>query len=204
VYDALRQRVVSGAFHPGESLGEESLAQQLGVSRTPIREAFRRLSEQGFLEYKPHCGARVAQPTPEWVTEIFTLREALEGIAARSAALQSDPVELHTMRRRFESLRPAVARGDYSDVGDAIHPLLITAARNRTLERTLDVLRGQVSWVQQITQSMPSRLENAFHEHDAVLRALEARDPEWAESAIRAHVRNTARELIAHLGQRAA
>jgi DNA-binding GntR family transcriptional regulator len=202
VYETLRARIITGQLTPGEALGEERLAAELNVSRTPLREALRKLSEEGFVEYKPFRGARVIQPTPELVREIFLIREALEGVAAREAALQVAASRLHALRQHLEELRPLVARGEVGDVGDAIHELLFSECRNNKLLQMMSVYLGLVRWFQHLATLVPGRLVQAFREHDSILSALEARDPEWAESVARAHVRNTLRDLLESLKQK--
>ena len=202
VYETLRARIIAGHLTPGEAFGEERLAAELNVSRTPLREALRKLSEEGFVEYKPFRGARVIQPTPELVREIFLIREALEGVAAREAALQMNASRLHALRQHLEELRPLVATGEVGDVGDAIHELLFSECHNNKLLQMMSVYLGLVRWFQHLATLVPGRLVQAFREHDSILSALEARDPEWAESVARAHVRNTLRDLLESLKQK--
>ena len=201
VYRTLRQRIVSGHIPPGANLGEASLAAELKVSRTPVREAIRQLYEEGFVEYTPHKGARVAEPTPEMVREVFDIREALEAIAAREAAPRTDPARLTALREHFEILRLRIARGDLSDVGDRIHAELFHACGNERLKRLMSVYRSQVTWFQHVAAQVPGRLLRAFREHESILSALESRDPDWAEGVTRAHVRNTLRDLLHSLEQ---
>ena len=169
---------------------------EFNVSRTPAREAIRQLVHEGFAEYAPHCGARVAVPTPQLVREVLLIREALEGIAAREAATKIDAARVTALREQFEKLRLAVLAGDLADVGDGIHRDLFQACGNTELERLISVYWGKVEWFQRIASELPDRRSRAFHEHDAILRGLEARDPAWAENAARAHIRNTLRELL--------
>ena len=150
VYEALRHRIVTRQIPPGATLREERIAKELHVSRTPVREALRRLGEEGFVEYLPHKGARLLTPTPELMREIFTIREALEGVAARQAAATAGKDQLRMLRDHFESLRPRVAAGDLSDVGDAIHGEILQACRNARLERLMSIYRSQIAWFQAV------------------------------------------------------
>ncbi len=199
VYDRLREKITAGQIAPGATLREEHIAAEFEVSRTPVREALRKLAEEGFAAYVPHKGARLITPTPDLVREIFDIREALEGIAARQATKKADPARLVSLRTHFESLRPRVACNDVSDVGDVIHDEVLTACQNKRLERLMSIYRSQVSWFQCVVSQVPGRLLRAFREHESVLCALEARDPEWAESAMRAHIRTTLGDLLSSL-----
>jgi DNA-binding GntR family transcriptional regulator len=196
VHRNLRGMIISGTLSPGRRLGETHLATELKVSRTPVREAIRLLSEEGFIECLPHCGARVIVPSAQLATEIFLIREALEGIAAREAAKAIKTDRLAFLRAHFESLRPRIHGGDVSDVGDLIHEETFRTIGNQTLERLMSTCRLKISWFQNIASQVPGRLTLAFREHDGILSALEAHDPEWAESAARAHVRHTLDDLL--------
>ncbi|MGH9784628.1 MAG: GntR family transcriptional regulator, partial [Terriglobia bacterium] len=112
LYVRLRERIISGQLPPGAPLVEERLAAELNVSRTPLRETLRQLSEQGFVEYTPHKGSRVVALTPELVREVLLIREALEGVAAREAAVFIDGERLTVVRARFEHLRTLISQGD--------------------------------------------------------------------------------------------
>lgn len=199
VYETLRQRIIAGKLQPGTALGEVRLASELNVSRTPLREALRQLATEGFVEYEPHKGARVRQVTPQYLREIFIIREALEGIAARLSAVNMNPKELESVRRYFEELRPRVAQGDYRDVADMIHEVIVSASGNASLERLMYVYRGHIHWFQGIAARVPGLLDRGFREHESILTALESRDPEWAESVTRAHIRITLGEMLARI-----
>lgn len=196
VYDRLCAEIVSGRIAPGTSLREEQIADEMGVSRTPVREALRRLAEEGFVEYYPHRGAKLMLLGPSRVREVFEIREALEGIAARQAASRFTPEQLREMRARFEQLRPRVTAGDLSEVGDFLHSEIFANCGNERLTKLMSGIRNQVQWIQRAATEVPGRLNRAFYEHEGILCALEAGVPEWAESAMRGHIRNTMRELL--------
>lgn len=196
VSDYLKRQIITGRIKPGSTVREEHLARTLRVSRTPVREALRQLAEEGFLEYTPHRGARLLLPTSSLVSEVFQIREALEGIAARQAASRLSPVRLAQIRLNFEDLRTRIASGDLSDVGDSIHDEILASCENTRIRRLMSIYRTQVGWLQQEASRLPGRLAEAFREHDTVLGALEHREPEWAESAMRAHIRNTCSMLL--------
>ncbi|MCL4402216.1 MAG: GntR family transcriptional regulator [Acidobacteria bacterium] len=204
-YRAIREGIISGRFSPGGSLREEWLASELNVSRTPLREALRKLSEAGFVEYSPHRGTRVVQLTPAYIREVFLIREALEGVAAREAARNIDGAGLLSLRETFESLRPGFARqaaeSGAADAGDGIHDVVFSLCAGGPLERLRSIYSGQVRWFQRMASAVEGRRLRAFREHESVLSALEARDPEWAECAMRAHIRNTLDSLLLSFSQ---
>jgi DNA-binding GntR family transcriptional regulator len=198
-YFALLEKIFQGQIAPGSPLREVRLAEDLGISRTPVREAIRQLSRDGIVECLPHCGARVIQPDEKLVSDIFQIREALEGMAARAAAAQFVDEKLSELRAYFEKLRLQIAAGDESDVGDRIHGDILDACRNAELASLMGKYREMISWFQRLASEVPGRLMEAYREHEAILSAIEARDAEWAERAARAHVRNTLRDLLPHL-----
>jgi DNA-binding GntR family transcriptional regulator len=198
-YQLLRARIVSGQLPPGTSLGEDRLAAELNVSRTPLRDAFRQLAEEGFVEHEPFKGVRVARLTPDCVREIFLIREALESVAAREACLSIPADALASMRLHFTHLQARIAVGDLSDVGDGIHDLLFEHCPNTRLRRLVGVYLAHVQWVQHYARSVPGRLVAAYQEHLALLSALEARDPELAGLAAATHIRRTLKDVLAAL-----
>lgn len=199
VYGALRQQIICWERRPGEALVEESLAREFRVSRTPLREALRRLAEDGLVTYEPHKGARVAKLTAEAVRDTFLVREALEGIAAREAASRIDATVLRRFREHYEWLRPLIETGDLTDVGDDVHDLILAAGASDRLRRTMAIIMGQVRWVQHLAEQSEERLVRSFREHESIVLALEARDPIAAEHAARAHVRSALADVLRYL-----
>lgn len=195
-YGEILAGILDGRIAPGESLREEKLAAELNVSRTPIREALHKLAEEGFVAYLPHRGARLLEPTPALAREVFEIREGLEGVAARDAAVHMEEPALRNLRKRFDLLRPRVRAGDVSDVGDIIHEAMLNACGNPRLVQTIGILRGQIAWFQSVATSIPARPARAFREHLRILAALEARDPRAAEEATRAHIQSTLADLL--------
>ena len=196
VCDVLRSHIIEGRLSPGSLLREERLAAKLDVSRTPLREAIRQLAEEGFVEKPPRRGARVAALTPEMVREVFEVREALEGMAARLAAARAADEQIARMKAYLDALRPKIDAGDLSDTGDMIHAEIFAACGNSRLQRLMAVYRGKVEWIQRAAFQFSQRLPLAYQEHESVVRALECRDAEWAEAAVRRHIRNTLAEWM--------
>ena len=200
-YFALRERIFQGMIPPGSPLREVRLAEDLGVSRTPLREAIRQLSRDGLVECPPHCGARVMQPTQKLVSDVFQIREALEGIAVREATGDFPRERLRQLREYFDDLRVRITAGDDGDVGDRIHEEILTVCRNVELSALMGKYREMISWFQRLASQVPGRLVESYREHEAILSAIEAGDAEWAERVARVHVRNTLRDLVPHLSE---
>lgn len=220
---ALRDKILSGAIPPGASLSEERLATEFAVSRTPLREAIRQLADAGLVAHRPHRGARVNELSPQLAREVFEIRESLEGLASRLAAERMPDSSIERLQAEFELLREQVSAGDLSDVGDGIHGKILDACGNERLQRMIAVHSDQVSWIQSscyrvggdLRQAFQTvlppllgargraaverSLQRAFREHEAILLAIAAHDPEWAETAMRAHIRATLNDVLAAL-----
>jgi len=195
-YGKILTAILDGRIAPGASLREVKLAADLNVSRTPVREALHKLAAEGFVAYEPHRGARLLDPAPAMIREVFQIREGLEAIAAREAATRIGEAALKALRAHFNTLRPRVRAGDLSDIGDGIHDAMFEACGNARLVQLIGVLRGQIRWLQSVAVGIPTRKARAFREHLAILSALEDRDPQAAEDATRSHIRGTLADLL--------
>lgn len=196
VYTTLREQIINWKRLPGQVLPEARLAAEFEVSRTPLREALRKLADEGLVDYQPHKRARVAALDAAAARDIFLVREALEGIAAREAAQRVSSPALREFRQYFDRLRDPVDAGDLSDVGDGIHDLIFEAGGSERLRRSMAVIMGQVRWVQHVAGLSPSRLMRSFREHEAILHSLESRDAAAAEAAARAHIRSVKAHIL--------
>lgn len=194
VYEALRQRIASGRCGPGERLPEETLAEQLGVSRTPVREALRRLESEGFVSFETHRGAQVTAWTADDLEDIFALRALLEGHAAARAARRITKEELATLSGladRMQSLLEA-KRFDstkMTKLNNEFHHLVLEIAASSRLTAMLGSL-VQLPLVQRtFSRYTRAALERSAHHHRELVAALAAGDPEWASAVMHSHVR---------------
>ena len=190
-YERLLRAIEEGELVPGSRLREAELAERFQISRTPVREALGRLEAQGLVAHEPHRGASVAQLDYGQVSELYDMREVLEGTAARLAAVHASVVET-------EILEEMVAR-DRALLGDApalartnrlFHRQIHGAARNRFLQGTLETMRlSLVLLPGATTLSAPDRAAESLAEHTAIVAAIRAHDGDAAEAAARAHLR---------------
>jgi DNA-binding GntR family transcriptional regulator len=204
VYEQLEDLIVTGAFPPGSRLVEGDLAQTLGVSRGPIREALQLLWRDGFVDLRPRQGAFVHVPTEKEVEDFFDIRRALESESARLAAQRIDD-------ESAERLRSAVARAqDLLDRGEdpsvvrrevRLHEEVTRAARNPLLAQMLASLGRRSRWY--MSPFEPSLRRRAWGEHESILEAILAGDPAAAETAMEAHIERAGEEskrMIAQAG----
>lgn len=189
------QAIIAGEFTPGEKLSEAELARRFGISRGPIREALGRL--EGKLVFRsPRVGVRVIDLTSEKLANLFAVREALEGMAARLAATSMTDAEIAALAVLLE--RHAgyqdVVRGEAYYQGshdDDFHFNIVRGARNLQLEQMLlEDLYYQIRLYRYRLSAQPGRAQKALNEHVAIVTALRARDPDAAERAMRTHIRN--------------
>jgi len=189
VYRHLRMGIRSGAFRPGDRLREAELAAQLNVSRTPIREAIRRLASDGLVEVAPSRGVMFIQLDKQQVRELYALREALEGTAARLAAQHASPDEIMVMHELLEKsgcmLGDPVATAQTNRI---FHQSIHDAAHNRYLAQALRQLADSLALLPGTTYEAPGRSEAAQQEHVDILAAIEERDADKAETLCRQHI----------------
>lgn len=193
VYQALRRGIIDGNLAPGERLRSEALANEMRVSRTPVREALRKLEAEGLVAQK---GSRlvVRAFSERDLTEQFYVREALEGMAARLAAENATSAEINEIRELLEDMEVVRARGDIGALRrltGEFHQLVCHASHNNRLLQSLQVLLDYVRQMQTSTLYNEGRAAQALEEHRALLSAIEARDSDRAERLAREHRRKT-------------
>jgi len=193
VYRALRHGILHGDLAPGERLRSDALATELRVSRTPVREALRKLEAEGLVA---HSGSRlvVRALSEQDLTELFYVREALEGMAARLAAENATPSEIAAIGELLEDMETVRKRGDVSTLRrltGEFHQLVCRSAHNNRLLQSLQALLDHVRQMQTSTLYGEGRPAEALDEHRALLAAIAARDGESAEQLARAHRRRT-------------
>jgi len=196
VYRALRTAVEGGGFPPGTRMRENSLADMLGVSRTPIREALRRLLADGMLTQTSSRGLVVTDLDRQQVLELFALREVLEGTAARFAAHRAADSDIDLLHSIIEREKPFLAAGDGESLmhlNMIFHKTIWEAARNRYLLASVKGISDALSLLRGATLDDPDRQRNSHAEHQQIVSAIEQRDAELAEGIAREHIREARR-----------
>jgi DNA-binding GntR family transcriptional regulator len=193
VYQTLRHGIVHGDLAPGERLRSDALATELRVSRTPVREALRKLEAEGLVA---HSGSRliVRAFSEQDLTELFYVREALEGMAARLAAENATPSEVADIGELLEDMETVHGRGDLGALRrltGEFHQLICRASHNNRLLQSLQTLLDSVRQLQTSTLYEEGRAAKALQEHRDLFAAIAAHDGEHAERAAREHRRKT-------------
>lgn len=187
-YRRLLDDIRHGALLPGSRLRETELADRLGISRTPVREAIRQLEADGLVVHLPRQGASIRSLDHAEVVELYEMRAVLEGTAARLAARAANDIELAELVALNGELAKTPAGAQAREVNRQFHRMLLDAARNRFLVKSMSALQKTLLILGPTTLAEPSRAVAAVEEHGAVLSALQARDGGAAETAMRAHV----------------
>jgi DNA-binding GntR family transcriptional regulator len=181
IFEEIEDRIVQRVYAPGTHLAEDEIASQLGVSRTPVREAFRMLSRAGWLVVQPHSGAYVRNPTMDEVRQVFEVRQTLEDRAARLAAGRITEAEVKALRKIIETGSKEVGKGNAKQIArwnSVFHAKIAEASRNQILARLLDDLAKQIQWYFSAVATV--RGVNSWHEHEAILSAIGSGNAERA------------------------
>jgi DNA-binding GntR family transcriptional regulator len=197
-YRYLKTRIMSAALPPGASLNELEIAQALGISRTPVREAIRKLEQEGLAMRYPNRGAIVTKLSMKDVLEIWQIREILEPAACRLAAARIEHTALERIEKVLLKLKGRLAGPeDYEAFLRAdldLHGLILEASGNATLRQVLDLLNERIIQVRVVTS--PPRFQRSVDEHIEIVGALRDRDGSAAAEAMRRHLANAREHLV--------
>jgi len=201
VAHGVRTQITSGGLGSGAPLSEIALAEEFGVSRTPVREALKQLQTEGLVTIRPRVGTFVSSPSRLEIIELFEMKEILEGAAARLLAARGDVPELAQLRTNVERSDAAVARGDAQEYGELVtefHELILAGAANSKLTQHYRTMMNQLAFSQFVTTSLskPGRLVESEGEHQRILETIAARDSTTAERIMRDHVRSSREALL--------
>lgn len=198
-YDAIKTAILSLHLKPGEPLVERELATRLGISKTPVRGALVRLEREGLVTMVPFKGAIVARIYKDDIREIFQLREALEGLAARLAAPMFSEADYLEGQRIHQAAEQAFQEQRYtecSQVGHGLHDLILRRADNSRLRLIVKNLDDQLQRFRLVSAAIPGRLARSSQEHVEILEALHARDAALAERLMKEHLQGVLADLV--------
>jgi DNA-binding GntR family transcriptional regulator len=196
----MRRLILDGTLRPGERLIEDRLAEQLGVSRNPIREAIRSLEAEGFIEVTARRGSFVAVLSAQHADDLFDVRLAIEPLGARLAAAHPNPAHLARMREILADVQGSPGSYDLDTLPDLhteLHALIFDMTQNDYLTAIAIPMVKRGQWL--LRQSAPLRTPDAWAEHHWLIEAIEAGDAELAETVARHHVLSVRKNLIPRL-----
>ena len=199
VCESLRTAIIGGVLKPGERLMEIQLADELGVSRTPIREAIRKLEQEGFIDMLPRRGAYVANISIKDVIDVYEIRIALDVLAAGLAAERITGEELSLLRQRLGIIKEVVEHDDMEKIGEydwAFHEVLYKASKNERLVGIINNLRDQLTRLRVTSMNYQDRIQDTMLEHELLVESIANREPELAKRRAFEHMRNAEKTLL--------
>ena len=200
--DRLRDLIVQGRLAAGTRLNERLLTAQLGLSRTPLREAFKVLATEGLVELLPNRGAIVSQMDPVRLSESLAVMGALEALAGELACLNATDAQINEIRALHFEMLAYHARGDlagYFKFNQAIHLKIVKYSGNAVLFNTYRQMNGNVRRARYLANLSKERWDAAVREHDAILAALRARDVERIRALLSDHLAHKLSSVLAEL-----
>jgi DNA-binding GntR family transcriptional regulator len=197
--DAIRTRIVTGEFQLGEALSEITLAAELGVSKTPVREAFLQLKNEGLVDIQPQRGTFVFQMTQEQIRQLTVLRELLE-VQALRIAMEIDHTALSEVLDEVVAAMVAVVEKTdfraYRELDHDFHQRIIAASANEFIETAYSGIAFRVQALRNRLSVQPSQNDRSLQEHIELARLVAAGDVENAAAALLDHIRVTTREYV--------
>ena len=212
VADHLRTAILDGELKPGDWLRQQQIAEELGVSPMPVREALTKLAAEGVVEHVPYRGARVTIFSTDDVSDLYANRALLESMAAAAAARNITPEELGELRDLQSQMRGELTSGrlsEYSQLNRRFHRVLYVASRRDYLVRALDRIWSAFPtmmmsyYAQTASEALAEREAQDLEEHAAIIAALEDSDGQRAEELMRQHIETNREELLTVLGAQA-
>ncbi len=188
ILETIREAIIKGTLKPGEKVAEPELAERFGISRTPIREAFRQLESEGFLVVIPRKGAVVVSFSPKEIEEFYAIKSILEGYAARKACENLSEREIDKLKAINDKLRQLAEEDDikhFFKIHNEFHDLFIKASNNEKLHEQIGSLLGKFQRLRLTSLSLPGRMAVSVQEHDKIIEAFRDRNGELAEQLVR-------------------
>ena len=191
VAELLRERIFKRELAPGSWIDELKLAEEYGISRTPLREALKVLASEGLVTMKVRRGAYVTEVSEQDLADVYHLLALLESDAARVVAAQATPAQLDELAKLHQELAKSVGKRErFFELNEAFHLRLLAVANNRWRDQMVADLRKVMKLNRQHSLLKSGRIEESLAEHQALMDALLARDPELAAARMQVHFKN--------------
>ncbi len=194
VFEKIRDDILNGKYKRGEKIIEAKLAEELGVSRTPVREALKQLELDGLIENIPNRGVMVKGITKQDIQDIYTIRMAIEGIAAKWAIERMDDEDIEKLKEIFELMEFYTFKNDVDKVAElntAFHEAIYNATKSRYLEHVLKDFQYFMKTTRYKSLKTEGRLQLTLEEHRKVLEAFIKRDSDEAVTVLLKHLNNS-------------
>ena len=201
-FEKIKEAIIKGHFKPGEKLVEQTLAQEMGVSRTPVREAIRRLEAEGFVVSIPRKGVVVSRADKEEIVQLYSIRAELEGLAARWAIENADEDDIRKLDEAISRMEETAASGDLDGVVQSnalFHDAIAQASKSRILCTLLKTLQDNIQRFRFQSLHLPGRPVAALAEHKEIVAAIKEKKAEEADRLLKEHLQNACAAALAHM-----
>ena len=201
VYRALKTEIIKGSLKPGTKLSEGKIAEQMGVSRTPVREALKELAAEGFVKMNPNQAVVVSNASVEDVQEVLQIRGVLEGLAARLATKMISEEEIKELEKYQKQMEYYTKKDDvlaFSEMDAEFHELILNICGNNKLIQIRKNISDQAHRYRIRSLSIPGRLKYSLKEHQEIVEALKRKDAEQADRLSQKHIENVLANILAH------
>lgn len=191
IADIIRERILKGEYRIGEKIKENQIATELKVSRTPIREAFKQLENEGLIDYIPNRGCFAKGFTKQDIEDIYAVRKALEVLAVEWAVSRITPEEIRELKAQSDLMEFYITRKDSKkvlEINTDFHDIIYNAAGSRFMAQVLRSYKEYIEQTRKVLFSDPNSLTEVFKEHEAILKAIEKGDAEEAKEAMARHL----------------
>lgn len=188
ILETIRESILKGQLKPGEKVAEPELAERFGISRTPIREAFRQLESEGYLTVIPRKGAVVTALSERAVEEFYAIKSILEGYAAQMATenlTDKDIEKLEAINRKLQNLADEGDVKTFFKVHNEFHEVFIQAAGNEKLQELINQLMLKFNRFRLASLALPGRMEISVKEHEKIIKAFKRKDGSQADGLVR-------------------
>ena len=199
IFRQIQNDILNGVYEPGENLIETKLSEELGVSRTPVREALRQLELEGLVQSVPNKGVTVKGVSADDIRDIYTIRMLIEGLAARWATEKITAEELDELKEAVDLEEFYTMKKDYSrllKLDTRFHDIIFKASKSMPLMHTLSTFHHYIQKARKISMSSAKRAAEVLNEHKAIMQAIIDKDADRAEKLTTAHVKNASDNLL--------
>lgn len=204
IAESIKAAIIKGKFKPGEKISEGELAESMGISRTPLREAFRKLENEGFIEIIPRKGAVVTEIDAREAYHLYEIKSTLEGLAARLAVINMQDKELGKLEKVNEELKELIDQNDLEAFYKAhtrFHEGFVKLSGNRRLMQMISNLNDHFKRFGIVSLTLPGQYENAIRQHEEIIDAFRKGNEKLVEERVKNNVMTGGKVLIDHLAE---
>jgi DNA-binding GntR family transcriptional regulator len=204
IVEFVKDSVTSGRLKPGERVPEQDIAESFGISRTPIREAFRQLESEGFISFIPRKGAVVSPITAKDVSEFYSIKSLLDGYAAKLACAEFTEKDIKRLKTLNQQMQRSAEKNDvkgFFKLDNQFHETFLKGSGNEKLSHLAHQIAAQFERFRVTALSLPGRMNTSIQQHEGIINAFTEHDEELVESLVRANAELSAEVLVNELSR---